>query len=353
MSVLDGLRVIDLADGVAGQYATRLLAEHGAQVTLVEPPDGSATRRLGPFRKTGAGAGGSYLFWHLNTGKQGVCLETTSDAGARAFAQIAASADVVVLDGSLALPAGAASRIVCRIVDFRAGGPYANWRGSEMIHQALSGLMYQTGRADERPLYGFGHRAYYATGVAACASILAALALRDATGEGADLTVSTHETAVAMSQNLVAQYDYNGTQPVRGRYPGAVDIFRCADGWVTFYCRGDRWKAWCTALGALDAATDPMFAGADAILRNWDRAAAMLAPHVAKLTAAEFVARTHAARALAARVHSLGDILRCEHLATRDFWQSVETPAGRRTILGPVFRMHGTPRAITGGAPGS
>lgn len=353
-SALPPLRVLDLSDGVAGQFAARILAEHGAQVLLVEPPGGCGTRRRGPFGPSPATARESLLFTHLNTGKQAICVDAASEAGARTLETLAANADVIVgeRDGVLATrELGSAGTVVCRIAEFAAGGPYEKWRGSEMIHQALSALMYTTGRKDDRPLHGFGHRAYYSAGAAAAIAILAALMSREDSGRGGTIDISVHETAVSMSQNSVAQVAYNGTYPVRGRYPGACDIFRCADGWATFYCRGDRWKAWCAALGAVEAAEDPTLVGSDAIVSNWDHAYRLLAPHAAKLTVADFVDRTHGARALAARIYSLEDILACDHLARRRFWESVETDEGARRILGPLFRMHGTPRRVAGAAP--
>src|ERR1700754_2059104 len=82
-SALAGISVLDLSGGVAGQFAGRVLAEHGADVLLVEPPEGSSTRRA-------PGLSDRHLFWHLNTGKRSVALDRTTAEGRQRFELLAA-----------------------------------------------------------------------------------------------------------------------------------------------------------------------------------------------------------------------------------------------------------------------
>ena len=205
---LDGVAVIDASQGVAGQFAARLLGSWGASVLLVEPRQGSATRGLPPFRPRGEGPDDSLLFWHLNTAKRSVRVDLSSRSGLAALARLASSADVLVTDDAIdveRLQARLPRLITCRIREFTPGGPYEAWLGTEMIHQALSGLMHTTGRAGKPPLYGFGHRAYYSAGAAAAASLVTAIAERDRSNLGQRVDLSVHEVAAAMSQNLVTQ----------------------------------------------------------------------------------------------------------------------------------------------------
>ncbi|MBA2961934.1 MULTISPECIES: CaiB/BaiF CoA transferase family protein [Ramlibacter] len=339
---LDGVAVVDLSAGVAGQFAGRVLAEHGARVVLVEPPGGSATRHpRGPEDR--------YLFRHLNSGKRSLVLDRATPEGQVALAAMVAGADVLLADTpeDLAPWLQRHPRLVaCTIRDFAPQGPYAHWRGSEMVHQALSGLMHATGRADREPLYGFGHRAYYSAGAAAVSAIVGALLVRLRSGRGQLLEIRVHETAMAMSQNIVAQYSYNGTVQARGPYPGACDIFRCRDGWASMYCRGDRWPAFCAALGEPDLPADPRFGAIHQLVRHWQEAHAILAPHVREMTVDDFVARVQGARGLASRVNTMADVLACGHVAARRFLEAVEEDGQRRPLLGPLFRMGGTPRRI-------
>lgn len=339
---LDGVAVVDASGRVAGQFAGRVLAEHGARVVLVEPPGGSATRHpRGPEDR--------YLFRHLNSGKHSLVLDRGTPQGEAAFEAMVAGADVLLSDGAedfAPLVQRHPRLVACTIRDFAPQGPYADWRGSEMIHQALSGLMHATGRADREPLYGFGHRAYYSAGAAAVSAIVGALLVRMRSGRGQQLEIRVHETAMAMSQNIVAQYSYNGTVQARGPYPGACDIFRCSDGWASMYCRGDRWPAFCAALGEPDLPKDPRFGTIHELVRNWREAHAILAPRVRELTVDDFVARVQEARGLASRVHTMADVLACGHMAARRYMESVQHEGRLEPLLGPLFRMGGTPRRI-------
>jgi crotonobetainyl-CoA:carnitine CoA-transferase CaiB-like acyl-CoA transferase len=339
---LEGVAVVDASGGVAGQFAGRVLAEHGARVVLVEPPGGSATRHP-------RSAEDRYLFRHLNSGKQSLVLDRATPQGQAAFDAMVAGADVLLTDSKEDLSPWTQRHprlVACTIRDFAPQGPYAGWRGSEMIHQALSGLMHATGRAEREPLYGFGHRAYYSAGAAAVSAIVGALLARMRNGRGQPLDIRVHETAMAMSQNIVAQYSYNGTVQARGPYPGACDIFRCSDGWASMYCRGDRWPAFCAALGEPDLPKDPRFGAIHQLVRNWPEAHAILAPHVRAMTVDDFLARVQGARGLASRVHTMADVLACGHAAARRFMETVEEDGEIRPLLGPLFRMGGTPRRV-------
>jgi len=252
---LDGFRILDASDGIAGQFAGRILADLGADVRLAERPGGSRVRALPPLSP----AGDSALFWHLNAGKAAV-LVPSGPAGAAQIGRLAAGCDAVILDGSADAGLTRAlgtdpGLVVCQVTDFARHGPYASWQGSEMIHQALSGLMFLTGRGSRAPRYGNGQRAYYSAGAAAAAATLAALLERRRSGLGQQVSLSVHEVAAAMAQNLVTRYSYNGSYPTRHRYAGACDIFACRDGWAVVFCPPGRWPALCQALGSVDAGT--------------------------------------------------------------------------------------------------
>ena len=349
--VLSALYALDLSDGVAGQFAARILADYGARTDLIEPAAGCSVRRLGPFDRKRAPPEDSLLFFHLNAGKGSLRVEVQSSAGRAALERLVADADVI-FTGDAALAAELASRhprlVACVVTDFAAGGPYSNWKDSELVHQALGGLMFMTGREGEEPLYGFGHRAYYSAGAAAAAATLAAIYERETSGRGQVVSVTVNETAVAMSQHVVSQYSYNGSFPVRGVYPtGGVDTFRCADGWVVLYCRSDRWAAFCSAMGADAIGHAPDFVPA-LYAKNWLEARRQLSPYLAVLPCAEVVARAHHARVIVAKVMSMVDVLACEHFAARKFWDT--TTRGER-ILGPLFRLHPADRRVIGPAP--
>src|SRR5687767_6787455 len=96
MAPLDGIRVVDLSQGVAGPFCARLLADYGADVIKVEPPDGDESRRAGPFPDDEPDPERSGLFLHLNTNKRGVVVDSRRPAGTDVVRRLVAGADVVV-----------------------------------------------------------------------------------------------------------------------------------------------------------------------------------------------------------------------------------------------------------------
>lgn len=274
MRSLDFLTVVDLSESVAGQFCGRLFADHGADVVLAEPTTGSATRdRPG-------------LFAHLNTGKRSVLVPPGGTTG------LVRDADVVILPADVprdVLDAAGDRTVSCAITEFGRAGPRAAWLGNELVHQSLSGLAYLTGTDERCPLFGFGHRAYYSAGAAGFAATVAAVIERGRSGLGQLVEVSVAETAAAMSPNLVAQFDYNGTYPLRGAYPGWVDTYRCRDGWVVLFILSGRWPAVCAAFGLARLADDERFSTAAALTRNWPTASRVIAVALSEMDVASVV----------------------------------------------------------------
>lgn len=155
MAYLNGIRVLELADET-GEYAGRVLAGLGADVVKVEPPEGEATRRIGPFRGDVPAAEESLHFWHYNFGKRSIVVDLDTPDGQETFLRLASQADVV-LD---ARPRGylaernlgferlrsANPRLVhLRISPFGDTGPWADFKGSDLVHLALGGVMMNCG----------------------------------------------------------------------------------------------------------------------------------------------------------------------------------------------------------------
>ena len=216
---LSGLRVLDLSESVAGQFCARMFADQGAEVSLIEPPGGSAVRAMPPFDPAAPGIG-SQLFFHLNLGKDSRQIDLTTTDGKATLQRLAEKADVIVAGLGLDLVAMQRDHPACVVVqvsDFGSDGPLAHWRGSEMIFQALSGMMNENGLPDREPLYGVGHRAQYAAGVGAFISALAALHVRGSTGRGQRVDLEVALNTVAMAPPGITEYSYSGLQETRGR----------------------------------------------------------------------------------------------------------------------------------------
>jgi crotonobetainyl-CoA:carnitine CoA-transferase CaiB-like acyl-CoA transferase len=342
---LDGLSVADLSDSIAGQFATRLLADHGATVTLFERSPGSVTRRQGPFRK-GVSHSASLLFWHLNSGKSSSCSDIDPlAAAAERSATGAPTFDVLVVSDH-----GTARRalelfpdtIVAAVTDFADDGPYASWTGSELVHQALSGSMFYNGSAGRKPLYGTGHRASYAAGLHLYIRIMSELVagLRGSSS-ARQVRVVVHEAAAAMEQNFSTQWAYSRTIPQRGEWNRPKGRVPCRDGWVVFFGGARRRRELFEAFGAEDLADDPRFAEWAEFVRHIDQACAEFARRSTDLTQEQLLTSAIRDRLVLSPARRLGDLRTEAHLVARDFWVRVPVPEGSRTALGEMWRSDG------------
>ena len=333
---LTGLKVEDHSESIAGQFCGRLLADFGADVALVEPEGGSAIRRMGPMRADGS----SYLFFHLNLGKR-----SGSHGG---------TADILLLPAGFdraSLPEDP-RRITCTISGFGEDGPRANWKGGELIYQALSGVMYRNGNPKGAPLYGCGHRASYVAGIAAYCSVLAALHARRNTGRGQHCSVDIVECASSMTYALATQFLYNGVPEWRSEPQNLPSgVMQCSDGWVAIFIYAYRWRGACEALGLGHIADHPRYATAEARMENWPEVLAAFQEVAIRLTCDDFIGRLQAHDQVAGRAVNPSELISSPHLAARDYWQTVQTPSGPRYVLGPHFRMERTPRVLKSGAP--
>jgi crotonobetainyl-CoA:carnitine CoA-transferase CaiB-like acyl-CoA transferase len=343
--------VLDLGESIASQYCSRLFADFGAEVVLVERPAGSAIRRTGPFRANGD----SQLFLHLNLGKQSVTADRTTPAGWSRILELAKSVDVILLPAGVDRAALAAQNdlaIICLISDFGENGPRQAWRGSEMIHQALSGVMYRNGSGDREPLYGVGHRASYTAGVAAYTAALSAIFARARIGRGQEISIDVCETAASMTYGMASQYFYNGVVDSRStapRLPSAV--VKCLDGWLSVFIYDYRWRETWAALGAPEMATDPRFANVEDRMDRWPEVVRLIERQTENMRAEDVVRALQSVGAIAAKAATPADLAVSEHLAARSYWQHIDASNERRLVLGPPFRMSATPRVVRGDAP--
>ena len=169
-SALGDLRVLDLA-GETGVYASKLLADLGADVIRIEPPDGDPLRDVPPFFHDVRAADHSLTFFHLNTNKRSVTLDFTKPRGRALFERLVKSADVVIesytpgyLDG-MGLGYDGLCKIrpdivLTSITGFGQGGPHARWAWSDIVGVAMSGMMTLAGDKDDPPNRPYGNQGY-------------------------------------------------------------------------------------------------------------------------------------------------------------------------------------------------
>ncbi len=213
--MLAGVRVVEIADEL-GEYVGLLLAGLGADVAKIEAPAGSGTRRIGPFLNDETDPENSLFFWHHNRGKRSVVCDLTEQEGKDRALRLIASADIL-LDATCgqleehpeltrkALAAKHPALVMARMTPFGDTGPWAKWKGSDLVHLALGGVMMNCGydpdpalEYDLPPIAPQLWHAYNIAGEQLAVGIVAALLHRNRTGEGQEVSCAVHE---AVSKN--------------------------------------------------------------------------------------------------------------------------------------------------------
>jgi len=247
---LEGIRVLELADGVSGPYCGKLLADFGAEVIKAERPGGDVARRLGPFPDDVVDVEQSALFLHLNTNKRGIVVDPSTSSGQDLLRRLAGQVDVVIesespgtLDGwglgFEALRAVNPRLVMTSITPFGQDGPYAHYRGEEIVYYAMGGPMNSTGLDEREPVKLAGHVVSYQCGNLAATATLAAILVAEQSGEGTHVDVSNLESQEGSIDRRLAYltgYAYNGGLPRREGTqrltPAPMGIYPCADGYV-------------------------------------------------------------------------------------------------------------------------
>ena len=246
-AALAGLRVIELASPMS-QYCGKMFAELGAEVILVEPPEGQGaqTRSVPPFIDGVAGPDRSMAFEYFNGSKRGITLDLDSGEGQALFRKLAADADLVVEAekpgvmaargcGYAELKALKPSLVVLSITGFGQTGPYAQYESSDLIALATGGFMYLGGYSDSPPLAAYGDQALLGAGMYGAVSAMIALTAAELSGEGEHIDVSMQECMTMAMETAVQFFDLEGKVRKRNadeqRYAG-TGVYACQDGYI-------------------------------------------------------------------------------------------------------------------------
>ena len=362
---LAGVRVLELGGGIATPFCGRLLADAGADVFKVEPPDGDPVRARGPFAGGVAHLERSLPFLVLNAGKRSIVLNPTRDRDRQELIDLARRADVLVDDPASSAPARWGLRaedlqrlnprlVHATVSPFGSDGPYRDFQAEELTLYALGGLMHHIGAHDREPLKHGPVQAAYLAGLHTATGVVLALLARDRDGLGQQVDVSAQECVAALLSALeLSQYAYTGGVARREEKdgPGLNNIQPCADGYVVPIAFGAAWEMMAHFLDE-PALLDPRFATAAGRQRHMAELIALARKAFSHRGRFELF---HGAQALGLTwglVQGPADLARCPQLAARGFWAEVEHPvAGPMRLPGPAFRVSRTPARVRGPAP--
>ncbi len=376
MSLLAGVRVLDLSRILAGPWATQLLADFGADVIKIERPGaGDDTRTWGPpYLKDADGRDTAESAYYLcaNRGKRSVAIDFTTERGQALIRALAARCDVLVENykvGGLAkygldfasLHALNPKLVYCSITGYGQDGPYAQRAGYDAAIQAIGGLMSVTGEPDGEPGAGPQKVGVAATdlmtGLYAASAILAALRHAERTGVGQHIDLALLDTQVAWLANQASNYLIGGVVPQRQgtAHPNIVpyQVMPAADGHFMLAVGNDaQFARLCEVIGEPALAADARYATNAARVRH----RAELVPHLQRRLrerpAAEWLAALDVVRVPANPVNRIDQVFDDPQVRARGL--RVELPhagGGRVAMVRNPLKFSATPLRHARAAP--
>jgi formyl-CoA transferase len=361
---LDGIRVLDFTTAMAGPDASMLLADFGAEVIKVEPPEGESSRRWG-IARFGAAGDASGLFAALNRNKASVTVDLKSREGAAAIRRLASEADVVIESfkpgvaerlgvGYAELSALRPQIVYCSVSGFGQTGPLREQPGYDQLLQAYAGHMSVTGEPG-RPSVRIGPSAIdLLTGAHAAFGIMLALRERDRSGVGQHVETSLYDSSLHLISHYIA--DYSGSGKLHGKLGGSFaflapyGMFEGRDREMYIGVGTDVMFAKLSeTLGAPGLASDPRFATNGARVEHRDELNDELAPLFATRDAAHWVEVCLALGIPASLVNDLAEVIAQEQALAREM--IVETGIAGVRSAGIPIKLDRTPGSIRRAPP--
>ncbi len=357
MTALSGLHILDLTD-LKGAMCAKLFGDMGANVIKVEPPEGDAARRIGPFLDGQPHPERSLLFWFYNTSKRGITLDLNQPAGQELVRRLVAKADVLVesaAPGTLArlglgyeaLKQINPNLVLTSITPFGQTGPYRAYRASDMVAEALGGMVWPNGFPDEPPLHALGLQAYHSASFFAAVGTLLALWTRDSLGQGQWVDVSMQEAVAGAVEHIAPFYHQGlGVESRRGslHWSRHFRVTRCRDGYVMHCTLGD-WTSlveWVKGDGKAQDLDDPRW---EDLLYRRERAEhlfAVLDDWAKDYSVAELMEGAQLRRIPYAMVQPPEALVDDPQLNERGFFSNIEHPELGRTVRYPGGPIHFT-----------
>jgi len=361
---LQGLKVIEMGQLIAGPFASKLLGEFGADVIKIEPPGVGD-----PLRKWRKIKDGTSLWWHVQSrNKRSLTLDLKQAEAQDIVRKLVSEADVLVENfrpGTLegwglgydALKAINPRLIMLRISGYGQTGPYRDLPGFGVIGEAMGGLRHLSGYPGQAPVrvgISIGDSLSSLYGVI---GVLLALQERARSGEGQEIDVALYESVFAMMESLIPEYDAFGyiREPAGSALPGITpsNSYPCNDGsYVLIAGNGDSiYKRLMNLIGRDDLGNDPRLAQNDGRSQHAELIDGAIAEWTAQRGRDEVIEALKGARVPAGYPYTAADIVQDPHYLARQMIEQVQTSVGPLKVPGVLPKLSRTPGRIGTGGP--
>ena len=362
---LQGIRVIDFSQILAGPFCTMLLADMGADVVKVEKPNGGDdTRRYGPPFIEGESA----AFLTLNRNKRSIVLDLKSEQGLGVVRRMLSGADVMLHNfrpgvvermglGYADVSALNPAIVYCAVSGFGATGPYSQRAGFDLVAQGMSGLMSINGFPDSPPAKVGVPMADLNTGMFCAYGILTAYINRLATGKGQHVDASLLESGMAYT--LYESATYFATGEVAGplgsahRMIAPYQAFATQDGYINIGAANqNNWERMCRAVGRDDLLDDARFASNPERMVNIQSLTPIMEETFRTQTTAHWVKVLERAGVPCGPIYNIEQVYADPHVQSRDMAVELQHPkAGDIRNIGVAVKLSDTPGSVRTPAP--
>jgi len=361
---LEGVRVLELGQIIAGTYGSQVLSDLGAEVIKIETPEGDLGRipSVAPYR------GLSGLFLTFNRNKQSIVINLKNTDGCKLFYDLVKVSDVVIDNfrpgvlERLAIDYPILSKInpriiQCSVTGFGSSGEYKDYPALDLNIQAISGHMAITGEPGRPPVRVGVPLADISGGIYASKGILAALYEREHTGKGRRIEISMFDTMLHLLTYIGTMWLTNGEVP---KPPGSAhdysvpwQAFATSDGYVVVATRQENfWKKLCAVLEHADLADDPLFADNATRVKNRKVVIPRLEEIFRTRTAADWLKRLRNAGVPAAPVNNVDAAFAEPPVVEREMIVEYDHPqVGKVRLPGNPIKMDGMGETISNPAP--
>ena len=353
---LNGIRVLDVTQVMAGPYCAMLLCDLGADVVKVEtPPHGDASRRMAGARGTDSPA-----FNAVNRGKRGLVVDMKTGRGRDVVVRLARAADVFVENarpgvmgrmglGYADLRSANPGLVYASISGYGQTGPHGSRGGFDLVAQGVAGIMSVTGESGGPPVKAGIPLTDLGAGLFAAIGILAALQHRARTGEGQHVDTSLVEAGVALSVWEATEFFASGRAPQpmgsAHRMSAPYQALACADGYITIGAANDRlFERLCSLLGHPEWSSDPEYADDTARVANRQALAERIEAVTKLRPRGHWLALFEDHGVPCGPINSYADVFDDEQIAARGMVVETDHPTlGRLRTLGSPLKMSRTP----------
>ena len=354
MRPLEGVRILELGQIIAGTYGGQVLTDLGAEVIKIEAPEGDLGRipSVAPYK------GVSTLFLTFNRNKKSIVINLKSDAGKALFQDLVKVSDVVIdnfragvlerLRADYATLSSVNPRIIhCSVTGFGADGAYKDYPALDLIIQAISGYLSITGERDRPPARVGIPLGDLSGGIFSCEGILAELYQRERTGKGCRLETSMFDGMLNLLSYMATHYLCTGEVPApqgsAHEFTVPWQAFRAKDGYLVIATRQENfWRTLCVVLGEPGLADDPRFATNPRRLENRSTLIPILEGIMSRRTVADWLRDLRNSQVPAAPVNDLAGAFAEPPVAEREMIVEYDHPdLGRVRLPGNPIKFAG------------